>query len=521
MIKILEVNNIDTLGNRYNGYDMIEKLSGKEFEIKQAVIEKRSDNPNVIEILKNKPLKVIHDKIMYYEEPKQSIKNVLSITTPALFKMKEYKEADIVHIHMLHNSGLSLYALKKIAKEKRLVVSMHDPWLLTGRCVHYFDCNKWKTGCKNCEHLDTYFPLKEDNCHELWELKKNTFNNLDVDIIYPTEWTGDNIKESPILGNQNHLHRITFGIDIENFSSITREEARKKLGLKEDEVVLFHRAQNEFKGTPYVLEALKELETDKKVVIMTCENKGLLDEVKDKVRVMDLGLLNDKEMITAMNACDIFLMPSIGESFGLMAVEAMVCSKPVVVFDNSALPYTTHAPECGYLVKNRDSHDLSLAIKHLVEDEKDRIKRGKLGRKIVEEEYTNEKYYKELKKMYLEVYNRKREKQEEDILPETNDNTEQFKYYLNDITIRLFGTTNKYGKSLMYKPKSKRIDRYKYQYSDSVLQEATLDYFKKLEDIAENNPDISFDNNIKLYIEKTLYLVVHNPKFLLRKLMRK
>ena len=73
----------------------------------------------------------------------------------------------------------------------------------------------------------------------------------------------------------------------------------------------------------------------------------------------------------------------------------------------------------------------------------------------------------------------------------------------------------------MYKPKSKRIDRYQYHYSDPVLQEVTLDYFNKLEDIAENNPDISFDNNIKLYIEKTLYLVVHNPKFLLRKLMRK
>jgi len=520
MIKILEVNNIDTLGNRYNGYDMIEHLSGKEFDVKQAVIEKRSDNPKVIEILKNKPLKVIHDKIMYYEEPKQSIKNVLSITTPALRKMKEYKEADIVHIHMLHNSGLSLYALRKIAKEKRLVISMHDPWLLTGRCVHYFDCNKWKNGCNTCEHLDTYFPLKEDNCHELWELKKNTFDGLDVDIIYPTEWTGNNIKESPILKNQKHLHRITFGIDIENFNSITRKEARKKLGLEDDEVVLFHRAQNEFKGTPFVLEALKELETDKKVVIMTCENTGLLDEVKGKVRVLDLGLLNDKEMITAMNACDIFLMPSIGESFGLMAVEAMACSKPVIVFDNSALPYTTHAPECGYLVKNRDSHDLSLAIKHLVEDEKERTKRGKLGRKIVEEEYTNKKYYESLKKMYKEVYNRKRILKEEEIAS-TNENAEQFKYYLNDFTVRLFGTTNYYGRRLMFHPKKKRIDKYPYKYSDPVLQEVLLDYFDRLEDIAFNHKELSFDNNIRLYIEKILYLVIHNPKFLLRKLIRK
>ena len=521
MIKILEVNSIDTLGNRYNGYDMIEELSGKEFDVKQAVIEKRSNNPKVVEILKNKPLRIIFDKFMYYEEPKQSIKNVLSISTPALMKMKEYKEADIVHIHMLHNAGLSLYALKKIAREKKLVVSMHDPWLLSGRCVHPFDCNKWKNGCNHCENLDNYFPLKEDHCHELWELKKKTFEDLDVDLIYPTSWMEKNIKESPIFMNQKHLHKLPFGIDQNTFQSTTREEARKKLKIEENEVVLFHRAQNEFKGTPYVLEALKGLETDQKVTILTCENKHLLDEVSDKFKVKDLGILNDKEMVTAMQACDIFLMPSIGESFGLMAVEAMACKKPVIVFDNSALPSVTHAPECGVLVKNRDADDLRRALKELIENQEEREARGKLGREIVEEEYTNEKYYEKLKNIYREVYERKRKQKEEKPVEETNENTEQWKYYLNDITVRLFGTSNKLGKSLMFASTEKRKEFYNYQYSDPVLQKVLLDYMERLEQIAFDHPEISFKNTIKMYFEKFMYLVKNNPKFLLRKITRK
>ena len=57
-IKILEVNNIDLAGRRFNGYNMIEELSNKDFDIKQAVIIKQSENERVVKILNNE-LKII------------------------------------------------------------------------------------------------------------------------------------------------------------------------------------------------------------------------------------------------------------------------------------------------------------------------------------------------------------------------------------------------------------------------------------------------------------------------------
>lgn len=508
--KILEVNSLDLVGNRYNGYDMIEMVSGKEFDVKQAVIDKMSDNPKVISILKNNTFREIHEKFVYYEEPKQSIKNVLSITTPALIHSKEYKEADIIHFHMFHNSGMTLYALKKICKEKKVIISLHDPWFLTGRCVHFYDCDKWKSGCNKCENLTTLFSLKEDNCHNLWELKKKVFEDLDVDLIIPTDWLFNLVKESPILKDIKHKHKIFFGIDKDKFGKITYKEARKKLGIKDDEVVLFHRAQNEFKGTPYVLEALKMMEANKKITILTCEGKGLLDEVKDKFNVRDLGLLKDEEMIVTMNACDIFLMPSIGENAGLMAVEAMSCGKPIIIFNNTGLPYVTHAPECGYLVKNRDSEDLKKAMEHLIQDKKEREKRGKLGRKIVEEEYSNEKYYEAIKSTYREVYNRKK-KNVEDEIHEPTENSEQFKHYLNDITVRLFGTKNKISKELIYKVK-RRKNNYKYDYSDLALQELLWDYENKLYELVDKY-NVKITNELSKKIEKLFYLIKNNPGY--------
>ena len=515
-VKILEVNSVDLVGNRYNGYDMIDIIGGKEFDVKQAVVEKKSDNPKVIPLLKNDVYREIHEKFVYFEEVNESIKNVLSITTPSLIHSKEYKEADIIHFHMFHNSGISLYALKKITQDKKVIISLHDPWFLTGRCVHFYDCDKWKTGCKNCGNLKTLFALNEDNCSELWELKRKVFEDLDVDLIIPTDWLLNLVKESPILKNIKNKHKILFGIDKDKFSKITYKEARKKLGIEDDEIVFFHRAQNEFKGTPYVLEALKMMDANKKITILTCEGKGLLDEVKDKFNIRDLGLLNDEQMIVTMNACDIFLMPSIGENAGLMAVEAMTCCKPVIIFNNTGLPYVTHAPECGYLVKNRDSKDLKKAMEYLMENKAEREKRGKLGRKIVEKEYSNEIYYDSLRKTYREVYNRKQKASKVEI-PEPTKNSEQFKYHLNDITVRLFGTSDKISKELIYKVKDKKIKDYKYDYSDLALQELLWNYENKLYELIENY-NVKLTNTVRKKIEKLIYVIKNNPDYLKTKI---
>ena len=518
-MKVLEVNSVDLRGNRYNGYDMIQVIGDKEFDIKQTVIDKLSDNPRVIDLLSNKTIKEIHNRFFYYEEPMESIKNVLSISTPTLMNLKEYKEADIIHFHMFHNAGMSLYAIRKIAKEKKVIISLHDPWFFTGRCVHFYDCDHWKSGCYNCPNLTTLFPLKEDKCHDLWELKKKSIEGLDIDFIVPTDWLNNLIKDCPILKDNKNIHKIFFGIDNEKFNKISYQEARKKLQIEEDEIVLFHRAQNEFKGTPYVLEALKMMDPNKKITILTCEGIGLLDEVKDKFNVRDLGFIQDEEMITAMNACDIFLMPSIGENAGLMAVEAMTCSKPVVIFDNSGLPFVTHAPECGYLVKNRDSKDLKRAIEELINNKEERERRGKIGKKIALEQYSNQKYYDSIRNLYREVYKKKKKEIKEEKINPT-ENSEQYKYYLNDLTVNIFGTKSNISKELMFQTiKNPRIKDYKYTYSDFALQELLWNYENKLYELI-NKSNTEINSSIRIKIEKLFYFMKNNPKVILNKLKK-
>ena len=131
-IKVLEVNNIDLPGRRFNGYNMIKEISDNNISVKQTVIIKQSKNDSVIPLLSNGTFMNEYYKLQITED-KLSIHNVFSITTPALLNLKEYKEADIVHFHMFHNTKLSIYSLIKIAEEKKVIISLHDPWFLTGR----------------------------------------------------------------------------------------------------------------------------------------------------------------------------------------------------------------------------------------------------------------------------------------------------------------------------------------------------------------------------------------------------
>lgn len=409
-IKILEVNNIDLPGRRFNGYDIqnyVNKNTGSS--AKQIVVLKLSNDKKVVRFFDSVLNIALSNKLGLLEKERLSVHSQLSLTSPALKENKDFKSADLVHYHFIHNTKLSLYSLIELMNEKPTVISIHDPWTFTGRCVHPGECNGWKTGCKKCDYLDTVFPMTEDNCKYLWDVKKEVYQNIDPDIIVSTQYMYDLLKASPLTKHINNVHMLPLGLDLNDFSNrIDKKEAREKLSINEKDIVLFFRAQKEFKGTNYIVEALDKLKLKKKVTLLTCDQIGLLDSIKDQYNVVDLGIISNDEMINAYNACDIFLMPSIGESFGMMAVEAMACEKPVIVFDNTALPSVTFAPECGVLVENKNSKKLGEAIKYLVENEKERIKRGKLGRKLAEENYDENIHHQKMMDIYEKAYNRQK-----------------------------------------------------------------------------------------------------------------
>ncbi len=485
-IKVLEVNNIDLPGRRFNGYDLIDYSFKKDIDIIQAVIYKQSQNNKVHRLLKDSEQMQMLENMEKFETEELSVHSNLSITSPALINSKEYKEADIIHFHMFHNTKLSLISLLQICNEKKVVMSIHDPWTVTGRCVHFGECEKWKTGCKKCQNLNTLFEFKDDNCSSMWKLKQMIYKQINPEIVVSSKYMYDVIKQSPLTKHFTNVHIIPLGINLNKFGkNVNQKEARKKFNIPEDNIVLFLRAQEAFKGTSYIVEALQMLDTDKKITILTCDEKNRLEAVKNKYNIIDYGRMNNEELIYAYNACDIFLMPSLGETFGLMAVEAMACSRPVIIFDNTALPAVTHAPECGVLVENKNSNKLMEAIGKLIKNPEERKRRGELGRKICEEEYNIENYNNSL----IDLYKKIPERKSQDTFLSKNIN-----YYSNE-SMKIEHELNKFTKanfkenSVEYKELIFKKDKYiegKIDYSNKDVQKIINNYNNKLYDIMSN-----------------------------------
>ena len=428
-LNILEVNNIDIFGRRFNGYDLMEEINhNTPNRAKQIVTLKHSDNKNVVMYFPYGEQSYFEYQLLENEREVMGVHSQLSLTSDILENSDYFKNADVIHYHLIHNTKLNLYQMIELASIKPTVITFHDQWAYTGRCVVSEDCEKWKDGCKNCEHLNTLFELNQDNCHSLWELKKLVNENIDVDVIVASQFMYDMLKTSPVTKSLKHVHLIPFGLDLNKFKcSITREEAKKKLGIPRDNLVLFFRELKDGKGTEYIIEALKELKTDKKITLLTCSATGLLEDLKDKYNIIELGNIKDDKVILSYTACDMFLMPSRGESFGFMAIEAMACERPVVVFNNTSLPYITFAPDCGVLVENKNSHKLMEAIKMLIDNKEERERRGALGRKLVEENYNVDTYNKRIFEVYKEAYERQKNKKEIII------DTDNINYKLKDV----------------------------------------------------------------------------------------
>jgi glycosyltransferase involved in cell wall biosynthesis len=159
--------------------------------------------------------------------------------------------------------------------------------------------------------------------------------------------------------------------------------------------------------------------------LLTVDQKGLLKKLSvwdrsdgastrsshrpPDYNIVELGWVNEESVFPRMfSACDVFLMPSTAEAFGLMALEAMMASRPVICFEGTALPGVTHAPDCGIAVPMGDSLALRAAIDLFSDDPQEAQRRGRLGRSLAEEHYTYDRYLDAMASLYREVLDRPR-----------------------------------------------------------------------------------------------------------------
>lgn len=415
---VTHVNNVDLLGNRFNGYDMQQTCNEMPgIKMRQIVWDKISTDVNVIPIPNGRAYHTVQALCTEYEKH-FSCRGLTQPFGRIIRKMPAYRNADIIHYHLLHNNVLSFVDLPEMTHEKPSVLTIHDPWILTGHCVYPLECTKWKTGCGDCRNLDRHFAMREDQTALMFAIRKALVSRMKLDVVVASKWMEDMVRESPITRHIEHVHRIPFGIDLEKFKPRPNEqnELRRKYGIEPENFVVFFRQDvSIYKGMTYILDALKSMKHTKNVSVLSVGVTGRLGHLNGfEGQVIELPWTTGNQMMIELYCCcDIFLMPSLSESFGLMAIEAMACAKPVVTFAGTAVEEITHAPEAGIAVPFKDAVALREAIERLQNDPQEVRDRGEKCRRLAEAEYRYEDYISRHIALYKEILQRENAAQKE------------------------------------------------------------------------------------------------------------
>jgi 1,4-alpha-glucan branching enzyme len=85
--------------------------------------------------------------------------------------------------------------------------------------------------------------------------------------------------------------------------------------------------------------------------------------------------------ISLINACDIYVVPSVYEPFGIVVLEGMAMKKPVIASDTGGIREIINNERNGILFEPGNAKELADKISYLIIDEDRRRALGDLARK--------------------------------------------------------------------------------------------------------------------------------------------
>ena len=166
-----------------------------------------------------------------------------------------------------------------------------------------------------------------------------------------------------------------------------------------------------YKGADIIIAALpRVLETaaDASLVLVgDGDDRSRLEQLARDLGVSQhthfLHSLTPEQLFACYANCDLFALPSRGEGFGFVFLEAMAHAKPVVGGAHGGIPNIVEDGMTGLLVPHGNVERLAQAIESLLANPSRATEMGVRGRERVRKEYTFEKFQSRLTQMMESV----------------------------------------------------------------------------------------------------------------------
>lgn len=252
---------------------------------------------------------------------------------------KENIHFDLIHAHFSWPSGYIAMRLKE-KNNVPYALSMHeDP---------------------------VWFNEDIERAHPLWQA---LWSNADALIRISKE-------DLALLKKYNDsTYSLKYGFS-SRFIPLDTLKSRRQLHIPEDKKIVFSLGfLSERKGFNFLIDAMARITKQRSDVLCLIggadpsgfgfterklKNQIQRNSLEKYVRL--LGPIPEDQVVTTMNCCDIFVLSSLSEAFGIVNLEAMACGKPVISTYNGGSNEIVTSEEFGFLVQPAEAEILAEKI---------------------------------------------------------------------------------------------------------------------------------------------------------------
>lgn len=238
----------------------------------------------------------------------------------------------IIHLHNIHGYFLNFPILFKFLKEwgGPVVWTLHDCWPFTGHCAFFManGCEKWKTGCHNCEALKSY-PASWilDGSKRNYRMKEKYFTSLGdrLSLVSVSNYVKDYLEES--IFRNTKMQVIHNGIDINTF----------KPSSKKDKIVLgVANKWEDRKGLPDFFKLRNVLPSSYQIILIGLSDKQIKDLPNG---IIGLKRTNGQKELSKMYSSAIALVnPTYEDNYPTVNLESIACGTPVITYKTGGSP---------------------------------------------------------------------------------------------------------------------------------------------------------------------------------------
>ena len=298
----------------------------------------------------------------------------LGIGAAKVVGTKEFRQAELIHLHWVNQGFLSLSELRAILRSGKPVVwTMHDMWPCTAICHHARECTNFHTHCHHCPQLQR--PRAHDLSWKVFEKKMRIYTQGHITFVGCSQWIASEAQKSRLLGSQqvcsipNTYNHLAFhpGSNLDGRLHFTLPRKMKLL------LFACQKVTNERKGLDFLFTALRsELmqrwQGNLALVVVGEMADEVAEQISFPVHTLDY-ISEEEEMGDLYRAVDLFVTPSLEENLPNTIMEAMACGTPCVGFEIGGVPEMIDHLTNGYVARYRDAEDLAKGIDFVLGNE--------------------------------------------------------------------------------------------------------------------------------------------------------